>query len=46
MEAGRSLIAGDPQDVALAFALAFALAGAFTLWAQRGLRAAERAGAG
>jgi ABC-2 type transport system permease protein len=46
MEAGRSLIAGDPQDVALAFALAFALAGAFTFWAQRGLRAAERAGAG
>ncbi|MGH2921249.1 MAG: ABC transporter permease [Gaiellaceae bacterium] len=46
MEAGRSLIAGDPQDVALAFALAFALAGAFMLWAQRGLRAAERAGAG
>ena len=45
MEAGRSLIAGDPQDVALAFALAVALAGAFTLWAQRGLRAAERAGA-
>jgi ABC-2 type transport system permease protein len=45
MEAGRSLIAGDPQDVALAFALAFALAAAFTLWAQRGLRAAERSGA-
>jgi ABC-2 type transport system permease protein len=46
MEAGRSLIAGDPQDVGLAFLLALGLAVAFVLWAQRGLRAAERAGAG
>jgi ABC-2 type transport system permease protein len=45
LEAGRSLIEGDPQHVALAFAVAVGLALAFALWAVRGLRNAERAGA-
>ncbi|HET7855874.1 MAG TPA: ABC transporter permease [Gaiellaceae bacterium] len=45
LEAGRSLIEGDPHHVALAFALAAALAFVFGLWAYRGLRSAERAGA-
>jgi ABC-2 type transport system permease protein len=45
LEAGRSLIAGSPQDVGIAFAVAFGLAGVFVLWALRGLRSAERAGA-
>jgi ABC-2 type transport system permease protein len=45
LEAGRSLIEGAPQHVALAFALAVALAFAFAFWAVRGLRNAERAGA-
>jgi ABC-2 type transport system permease protein len=44
LEAGRSLIAGDPSGVALAFVTAFALAAAFSLWAVRGLRKAEAAG--
>ncbi len=44
LEGGRSLLAGDPQHVALAFALAFALALGFAVWAVRGLRSAERAG--
>jgi ABC-2 type transport system permease protein len=45
LEAGRSLIAGSPEDVGLAFAVAVGLAGMFVLWALRGLRSAERAGA-
>ena len=45
LEAGRSLIAGDPAHVALAFAAALALATGFTLWAWRGLKSAERAAA-
>jgi ABC-type multidrug transport system permease subunit len=45
LEAGRSLISGRPEHVALAFGLAAALAGSFALWAVRGLRNAERAGA-
>jgi ABC transporter DrrB family efflux protein len=45
LEGGRSLLAGDPQHVALAFALALALAIGFAAWAVRGLRSAERAGA-
>jgi ABC-2 type transport system permease protein len=45
LEAGRSLIEGDPHDVALAFGLAAALAFVFGLWAVRGLKSAERAGA-
>ena len=44
LEAGRSLISGKPEEVALAFALAAALAGALVLWAFRGLRRAEAAG--
>jgi ABC-2 type transport system permease protein len=44
LEAGRSLLAGEPDDVALAFAVAFALVGGFALWALRGLRRAEAAG--
>jgi len=43
LEAGRSLIAGDPAHVALAFAAALALAAAFAVWAVRGLRSAEKA---
>jgi ABC-2 type transport system permease protein len=45
LEAGRSLIEGDPQHVALAFGLAVLLAFVFGLWAARGLKSAERAGA-
>jgi ABC-2 type transport system permease protein len=44
LEAGRSLISGEPEQVALAFALAAALAGVLVLWAFRGLRRAEAAG--
>jgi len=45
LEAGRSLIAGSPTDVGLAFLLAAGLAVALGFWALRGLRSAERAGA-
>jgi ABC-2 type transport system permease protein len=41
---GRGFLAGDPPHVAVAFGLAAALAGLFTLWAVRGLRSAEAAG--
>ena len=44
LEAGRSLIAGTPTDVALAFATAVALVAVLSLWVGRGLRNAERAG--
>jgi ABC-2 type transport system permease protein len=44
LEAGRSLLAGSPDDVGLAFAVAFALVAGFALWALRGLRRAEAAG--
>jgi ABC-2 type transport system permease protein len=44
LESGRSLIAGDPSGVALAFGAALGLGLAFSLWALRGLRSAERAG--
>jgi ABC-2 type transport system permease protein len=44
LEAGRSLISGSPETVALAFVLVAALAGALVLWAFRGLRSAEAAG--
>jgi ABC-2 type transport system permease protein len=43
LEAGRSLIAGDPAHIALAFGAALGLAAGFLLWALRGLRSAERA---
>jgi ABC-2 type transport system permease protein len=45
LEAGRSLIAGSPTDVALAFAIALLMAVLLAWWARRGLSAAERAGA-
>ena len=44
LEAGRGLLAGSPTEVGVAFAVAFALVAAFSLWALRGLRSAERAG--
>ena len=44
LAAGRSLLAGSPDDVALATAVATALVAGFAAWAVRGLRAAERAG--
>ncbi len=44
LEAGRSLLAGAPEHVALAFALGAALVLAFASWALRGLRRAEAAG--
>ena len=44
LEAGRSLVAGDPEGIALAFGIALALVLAFSLWALRGLRKAEAAG--
>ena len=44
LEAGRSLLAGSPTEVGFAFAVVFALVAAFSLWALRGLRSAERAG--
>lgn len=44
LEAGRSLLGGDPFEVAFAFATALALALALSFWALRGLRSAERAG--
>jgi ABC-2 type transport system permease protein len=44
LEAGRSFLAGSPTEVGIAFAVAFTLVAAFSLWALRGLRSAERAG--
>jgi ABC-2 type transport system permease protein len=44
LETGRSLLAGSPDDVGLAFAIALALGAGFLLWAIRGLRRAEAAG--
>jgi ABC-type multidrug transport system permease subunit len=44
LEAGRSLIAGDPFHVALAFAAAAGLAALLFVWARGGLRRAEAAG--
>jgi ABC-2 type transport system permease protein len=44
LEAGRSLISGTPTEVALAFAMGFALVTVFSVWAVRGLRRAEAAG--
>ena len=46
LEAGRSLIAGDPSGVALAFTIAMGLLAGFGLWALTGLRRAEAAGGG
>ena len=44
LEAGRSLIAGDPETIALAFAVALVLPLVFAFWARGGLRSAEAAG--
>jgi ABC-2 type transport system permease protein len=44
LETVRSLISGDPTNVAFAFALALGMASAFAFWALRGLRSAEAAG--
>ena len=45
LETGRSLLAGRPEDVAFSFATALGLALVFAVWALRGLRKAEAAGA-
>jgi len=44
IEAGRSLMAGDPFHLLLAFALASGLAALLVVWARTGLRRAEAAG--
>ena len=44
LEAGRGLLAGTPTEVGTAFAVVLGLMVAFSLWALRGLRSAERAG--
>jgi len=44
LEAGRGLVAGEPVEVAAAFAVAFAAVALFTVWALRGLKSAESAG--
>jgi ABC-2 type transport system permease protein len=44
LDANRSLIAGAPAKVALAFVVSAGLAAALSLWAFGGLRSAERAG--
>jgi ABC-2 type transport system permease protein len=44
IETGRSLIAGAPEHVALAYGLAALLVVGFGAWAARGLRRAEAAG--
>jgi ABC-type multidrug transport system permease subunit len=44
LAAGRGLLAGEPEDVALAFALLLGLAAGLAVWARRGLRSAEQAG--
>jgi ABC-2 type transport system permease protein len=42
LDAGRSLLAGEPHKVAAAFALAAGLVALLVLWARGGLRSAER----
>ena len=44
LQAGRGLLVGSPTEVGSAFAVAVGLAFAFSFWALRGLRSAERAG--
>jgi ABC-type multidrug transport system permease subunit len=44
IEAARSLLAGAPEDVGLAFGVAAALIALFSTWALRSLRQAEAAG--
>jgi ABC transporter DrrB family efflux protein len=45
LETGRGFVAGDPPHIAGAFAIAIGLGLAFWVWAFRGLRNAEAAGA-
>jgi ABC-2 type transport system permease protein len=45
LETGRGFVAGDPPHVAGAFAIAVGLGLLFWIWAFRGLRSAEAAGA-
>jgi ABC-type multidrug transport system permease subunit len=45
LEAARSLLAGEPSGVAIAFLVGVGLVTGFSLWAFRGLRRAEAAGA-
>ena len=44
LDAARSLLAGAPEDLGLAFAAAVALVALFLTWAMRSLRQAEAAG--
>ena len=44
MEAGRALLAGAPEKVALALAIMGMAIGVMAVWARTGLRSAERAG--
>lgn len=44
LEAGRGLIAGQPEVLGLAFGLVLAMLAGLALWALRGLRKAEAAG--
>lgn len=44
LEAGRSLISGDPSGIGLAFLLGAGLIALFTFWAMFALRRAERVG--
>ncbi len=45
LETGRGFVSGDPPHAAAAFAIAIGLGLAFWVWAFRGLRSAEAAGA-
>ena len=45
VETGRGFMTGDPHDVLVAFGVGAALPLALSLWAYRGLRRAEAAGA-
>jgi ABC-type multidrug transport system permease subunit len=45
LEAGRSLLAGDPEKVGIALVVLAAGLGVFAFWARGGLKSAERAGA-
>jgi ABC-2 type transport system permease protein len=44
LAAGRSLVAGQPEDLGLAAVVAVTLTAGLAVWSRRGLRAAERAG--
>jgi ABC-2 type transport system permease protein len=44
LAAGRSLLAGEPEEVAVGFGIAAASAVALAVWARLGLRRAEQAG--